>query len=638
MKITLNDISAQNSVTTAASTVNNNNNTLEVAFENTLSRDGTSPNQMSAPLDMNSNQVLNLPAPENANSPLRYQDLSDFVGGGTVTNIPTGGVTGDILTKTSNTNYDVGWSHVVLSVLPGTNIAVTGASPATVSTIPNPTFSTSVTTPNLVLAGTSLTTKTGTGSVVLNTSPTLITPALGTPSSGVATNLTGTAAGLTAGSVTTNANLTGPITSTGNATAVASQTGTGSTFVMNTSPTLVTPNLGTPSAAVLTNATGTASGLTAGSVTTNANLTGAVTSTGNATLLGSFTSANLRTALTDETGTGAAVFATSPALVTPTGIVKGDVGLGNVDNTSDVTKNAAVKTLTNTTYDTAGTGNSFSINSVAVTANTGTGAVVRATSPTLVTPALGTPSSANLANATAYPFSNLSGIAAGVATFVNNPTSANLAATITDETGTGALVFATSPTLVTPILGTPTSGVATNLTGTAAGLTAGTVTTNANLTGAVTSVGNATSLGSFSSAQLATALTDEDGTGVVPFETTGTWTPTDQSGAALTFTGVNCRYTKIGNIIHAYGQLTFPTTVSAASNLIGGLPFTVPNSTYAVVTGPARNNAATTASLITLTVQNTVNFTFYSNSTGAPATNANLSAGVLNFNIIYPAT
>lgn len=69
-------------------------------------------------------------------------------------------------------------------------------------------------------------------------SPTLSTPALGTPASGVATNLTGTAAGLTAGTVTTNANLTGPITSVGNATAVASQTGTGSKFVMDTSPTI----------------------------------------------------------------------------------------------------------------------------------------------------------------------------------------------------------------------------------------------------------------------------------------------------------------------------------------------------------------------------------------------------------------
>jgi len=52
---------------------------------------------------------------------------------------------------------------------------------------------------------------------------------------------------------------------------------------MDASPTLITPNLGTPSALVGTNITGTAAGLTAGNVTTNANLTGEVTSTGNAT-------------------------------------------------------------------------------------------------------------------------------------------------------------------------------------------------------------------------------------------------------------------------------------------------------------------------------------------------------------------
>ena len=57
--------------------------------------------------------------------------------------------------------------------------------------------------------------------------------------------------------------------------------------------------------------------------------------------------------------------------------------------------------------------------------------------------------------------------------------SSELAGTISDETGSGALVFATSPTFVTPALGTPASGVATNLTGTAASLTAGTVSDNA---------------------------------------------------------------------------------------------------------------------------------------------------------------
>ncbi len=100
--------------------------------------------------------------------------------------------------------------------------------------------------------GTGVTASTGTGSVVLSTSPTLVTPALGTPSSGIATNLTGTAAGLTAGTVTTNANLSGPITSIGNVTSVGSQTGTGSNFVMDTSPTLITPNIGAATASSLT--------------------------------------------------------------------------------------------------------------------------------------------------------------------------------------------------------------------------------------------------------------------------------------------------------------------------------------------------------------------------------------------------
>jgi hypothetical protein len=55
--------------------------------------------------------------------------------------------------------------------------------------------------------------------------------------------------------------------------------------------------------------------------------------------------------------------------------------------------------------------------------------------------------------------------AAGFDTFAATPSSANLAALITNETGSGALVFATSPTLVTPALGTPSALTLTNATG-----------------------------------------------------------------------------------------------------------------------------------------------------------------------------
>jgi len=52
----------------------------------------------------------------------------------------------------------------------------------------------------------------------------------------------------------------------------------------------------------------------------------------------------------------------------------------------------------------------------------------------------------------------------GVSTFLTTPSSANLAAAVTDETGSGALVFATSPTFVTPVLGTPSSGTLSSCT------------------------------------------------------------------------------------------------------------------------------------------------------------------------------
>jgi hypothetical protein len=58
----------------------------------------------------------------------------------------------------------------------------------------------------------------------------------------------------------------------------------------------------------------------------------------------------------------------------------------------------------------------------------------------------------------------ITSLGTGVATFLGTPSSANLAAAVTDETGSGSLVFATSPTLVTPALGTPSSGTLTNCT------------------------------------------------------------------------------------------------------------------------------------------------------------------------------
>ena len=60
-KLTLADVSnILGNPTSAANTINNNSNLIEQALENTLSRDGTSPNQMNSDLDMNNNDVLNV--------------------------------------------------------------------------------------------------------------------------------------------------------------------------------------------------------------------------------------------------------------------------------------------------------------------------------------------------------------------------------------------------------------------------------------------------------------------------------------------------------------------------------------------------------------------------------------------------
>lgn len=80
-KLTLTDIQGSYA---APSKINANNTAIELAVENTLSRDGTGPNEMNANLDMNQNRILNLPQPVNGTEPLRLADLAgiDFSGAG----------------------------------------------------------------------------------------------------------------------------------------------------------------------------------------------------------------------------------------------------------------------------------------------------------------------------------------------------------------------------------------------------------------------------------------------------------------------------------------------------------------------------------------------------------------------------
>lgn len=103
--------------------------------------------------------------------------------------------------------------------------------------------------------------------------------------------------------------------------------------------------------------------------------------------------------------------------------------------------------------------------------------------------------------------------ASGFDTFTATPSSANLRSLLTDETGTGAAVFANTPTLVTPVLGVPTSGTLTNCTIPASQITGTTLAANV-VTSSLTSVGILT--GGSTGAGFTVALSVATLTGTLP--------------------------------------------------------------------------------------------------------------------------
>lgn len=134
--------------------------------------------------------------------------------------------------------------------------------------------------------------------------------------------VTGSGTGSFVATVITNANLTGPITSVGNATSVAAQTGTGTTFVMQTSPTLTTPTLGVATATSI-------NGLTI------------TTSTGTLTVTNGKTASILKTLSFDGTDSTTMIFPTTSATIARTDAGQTFTGnqviTGNLTNTGNVT-------------------------------------------------------------------------------------------------------------------------------------------------------------------------------------------------------------------------------------------------------------------------------------------------------------
>jgi len=177
---------------------------------------------------------------------------------------------------------------------------------------------------------------------------------------------------------------------------------------------------------------------------------------------------------------------------------------------------------------------------------------------------------------------SITGLGTGVATWLATPSSANLAAAVSDETGSGALVFATSPTLVTPILGTPQSGNFStgtftwptfnqNTSGNAATATLATTATNL--------AGGATGSLPYQSAAGATAMLGAGSNGQVLTLAAGipSWaTPTTGTvtSVAQTFTGGIVSVG--GSPITSSGTLAL--TVAGTS---GGIPYFSSASTWA---------------------------------------------------------
>ena len=381
--------------------------------------------------------------------------------GGAANRIPyqTGvGATSFIAAPTTASTY-LQWNGSTFVWVGSSALGVSTFSAGTTGLTPNTATSGAVTlsgTLAVANGGTGVTTSTGAGSVVLSSFPTLVSPALGTPVSGVMSNVTGLpiSSGLTGAG-------TGVITALGNAT---NATGGFVTY---------SGSLGTPTQGVLTNATGlplstgvtgnlSVNNLNSGTNANNATYWrgdgtwAAVSATASAISIG-ITAVNSGTTgyilynnggslgNLATTGTGSVVLATSPTLVTP---ILGTPTSGTLTNATGLPISTGVSGL--------GTGVATALG---VAVGSGGAVVVNGG-------ALGTPSSGTLTNVTGLPISTgVSGLGTGVATFLATPTSANLAAAVTNETGSGALVFATSPTLVTPALGTPTSGIMTNVTG-----------------------------------------------------------------------------------------------------------------------------------------------------------------------------
>jgi len=113
----------------------------------------------------------------------------------------------------------------------------------------------------------------------------------------------------------------------------------------------------------------------------------------------------------------------------------------------------------------------------------------------------------------------------------------------------------------------------------------------------------------------------------------GTWTPTDASGAGLTFTDVSGNYTKIGRMVFAQFALRYPSTANASNSLIGGMPF-APATGDSARQGFVSYTDESTLALI-LPEGGPATTAAPRNSGGAQLTNATLSSNYIWAELVY---
>lgn len=113
----------------------------------------------------------------------------------------------------------------------------------------------------------------------------------------------------------------------------------------------------------------------------------------------------------------------------------------------------------------------------------------------------------------------------------------------------------------------------------------------------------------------------------------GTWTPTDGSGAGLTFSTALGWYTKVGKLVTVSCRVVYPTTASAFNAFIGGLPFTTQTASLYPPTGAVYNGGAVVA--IASSASNVSTVRFYTATASALISNASFSTFTVAFSLSY---